>query len=342
MYNIREELTVDDKPLLLRGHRIVIPQSLRKHVIDIAHEGHQGITKTKSLLREKVWFPSIDRMTEKIIRDCITCQTNTIEHTKEPLRMSPLPKKAWSEISIDFADLPSGEHLLVVIDDYSRFPEVEIVSSTSAQQVIPKLDRIFTSFGVPDVVRTDNGPPFNSREFADFANYLGFKHRKVTPRWPQANGEVERYMKTLKKVYRSAIAENKSWKQELYKYLRNYRATPHTTTGVPPATLLFGRPVRTRLPEPVMSEPQSDDQLRSRDRDKKAKMKAYADSHGSTCEKDIKVRDTVVVRRDGMVCKHQSPYLPQPIHSDQKERYANHCTPRKSLHHAKFLAIQAL
>ena len=143
--------------------------------------------------------------------------------------MSPLPKKAWSEISTDFADLPSGEHLLVVINDYSKFPEVEIVSSTSAQQVIPKRDRIFSSFGVPDTVRTDNGPPFNSREFADFTNYLGFKHRKVTP-WPQANGEVERYMKTLKKVYR---------RQELYKFLRNYRATPHTTTGVPPATLLL-------------------------------------------------------------------------------------------------------
>ena len=337
LFNVRDELSMtDDRNLLLRGQRLVIPQSLRTRIIEIAHEGHQGITKTKSLLREKVWFPSIDRMTEKAIRECITCQTNTIEHTKEPLNMSPLPKKAWSEISIDFADLPSGDHLLVVIDDYSRFPEVEIVSSTSAQQVIPKLDRIFSSFGVPDIVRTDNGPPFNSREFADFANYLGFKHRKVTPRWPQANGEVERYMKTLKKVYRAAIAESKPWKQELYKFLRNYRATPHTTTGVPPATLLFGRPVRTRLPEPVVSEQQSDEQLCARDREKKAKMKAYADSRGSTCSKDIKVGDTVLVRRDGVLCKHQSPYLPQPYKVVRKNgtqivvRHGNHYITRNS------------
>ena len=96
-------------------------------------------------------------MTETTVRDCLACQANTVEHTKEPLRMSPLPIRPWSEVSIDFADLPTGEHLLVVMDDYTRFPEVEIVSSTSAQQAIPKLDRIFSSFGMPDIVRTDFG-----------------------------------------------------------------------------------------------------------------------------------------------------------------------------------------
>ena len=47
----------------------------------------------------------------------------------------------------------------VVIDDYSRFPEIKIVHSTSAKAVIPKLDRIFAAYGEPQVVRSDNGPP---------------------------------------------------------------------------------------------------------------------------------------------------------------------------------------
>ena len=227
LHNVRDELSVSESgDLLLRDHRIIVPQVLRKRIIDIAHEEHQGITKTKALIREKVWFPAIDRLTESIIRDCLPCQATVIEHSKEPLIMSPLPKKAWSEVSVDFADLPSGEHLLVVVDDFSRFPEVEIVPSTSALHVIPKLDRIFSSYGVPEIVRTDNGPPFQSHAFADFAQYLGFTHRRVTPRWPQANGEVERFMKTLKKAYRTAFAERKPWKQELYKFLRNYRVTP--------------------------------------------------------------------------------------------------------------------
>ena len=320
LHNVRDELSVSESgDLLLRDHRIIVPQVLRKRIIDIAHEGHQGITKTKALIREKVWFPAIDRLTESIIRDCLPCQATVIEHSKEPLIMSPLPKKAWSEVSVDFADLPSGEHLLVVVDDFSRFPEVEIVPSTSALHVIPKLDRIFSSYGVPEIVRTDNGPPFQSHAFADFAQYLGFTHRRVTPRWPQANGEVERFMKTLKKAYRTAFAERKPWKQELYKFLRNYRVTPHATTQTPPATLLFGRPIRARLPEPVSAQtPPDDNDLRARDHSKKSQIKAHADKRGNTQRKAIQVGDTVLVRRDGFVPKHQSPYIPVPYQVKKK------------------------
>ena len=146
----RDELTVTkDRDLLIRDHRLVIPKSLRKRILNIAHEGHQGITKTKALLKEKVWFPSIDRLTEAIVRDCLACQSNTIEHNKEPLKMSPLPSRPWSEISVDFADIPNGEHLLVVIDDYSRFPDVEIVSSTSAQQSDPQTRSHFLHIRCP-------------------------------------------------------------------------------------------------------------------------------------------------------------------------------------------------
>ena len=84
--------------------------------------------------------------------------------------------------------------------------------STSAKAVLNKLDRIFGAFGVPQVVKSDNYPPFNGHEFVQFADYLGFKHRKVTPLWPEANGEVERFMKTLGKVLRTTC----NWKQQMY------------------------------------------------------------------------------------------------------------------------------
>ena len=104
----------------------------------------------------------------------------------------------FNEVSMDFAHV-DGQTLLLVVDDYSRFPFVEPVSSTSASAVIPKLDQLFSTFGAPRVVKSDNSPPFNGEEFAKFAFVLGFKHRKVTPLWPRANGEVERFVKTLKK-----------------------------------------------------------------------------------------------------------------------------------------------
>ena len=63
--------------LLLRGERLVIPKSLRQRVVDAAHEEHQGITKTKSFLRSRTWFPRMDAMVEKTVRHCIACQVST-------------------------------------------------------------------------------------------------------------------------------------------------------------------------------------------------------------------------------------------------------------------------
>ncbi|KAK3740154.1 hypothetical protein QZH41_003822 [Actinostola sp. cb2023] len=164
--------------------------------------------------------------------------------------MSKLPDGPWLEISADlFGPLPSGQHLLVVIDDYSRFPEVEIVHSTSADAVVPHLDNIISRHQIPIKIRTDNGPPFNSESFAQYTQHMGIKHRKITPLWPEANGECERFMRNLKKICTTARIEHKNWQQELNKFLRNYRATPHSSTGVPPYTALYGRPMRTKLPE---------------------------------------------------------------------------------------------
>ena len=170
-----------------------IPETLRNKIVTLAHSGHQGIVKTKCLLRESVWFPGMDRMVEEMVSQCIPCQA--ANHSPlpscEPLKMSTLPPGPWQELSIDFCGpFPSGDYLLVVVDDYSRYPEVEILKSTSAKAVIPHLDSIFARQGIPNVVRTDNGPPFNSHDFHLYATHLGFKHRKVTPAWPKANGEV--------------------------------------------------------------------------------------------------------------------------------------------------------
>ncbi len=313
VYHVRDELSVNDThDIILRDHRIVIPKSLQQRVIDLAHEGHQGIVKTKQLLRQKVWFPGIDRMVEHTISQCLPCQATTVEtSTSEPLRMSALPTAPWSHVSIDFKDLPTGDYLLVVIDDYSRYPEIEIVSSTSAKSVIPKLDRIFATFGCPQVVRTDNGPPFQSAEFAAFAKYIGFTHRKVTPFWPQANGEVERMMRNLKKVYRTAKAENRSWKQAMYAYLRNYRSTPHSTTGVSPASLLFKHTFRTRLPE-LAPTPTNPD-LVAKDSNMKECMKTNADNNRAMRKYKIKVGDVVLVKQTGIVSNSMTPYQLQPL-----------------------------
>ena len=123
------------------------------------------------------------------------------------------------------------------------------MSSTSAKSVIPKLDAIFSRQGIPDVLKSDNGPPFTSLEFNKFAEYLGFQHRRVTPCWPKANGEAERFMRALEKAIRTATVESRNWRQYLHRFLRQYRATPHLTTGISPCEALNQRKLKTTLPE---------------------------------------------------------------------------------------------
>ena len=136
--------------------------------------------------------------------------------------MTDLPTGPWKQVSIDFkGPFPTGEYLLVIIDDYSRFPEVEIVNSTSARSVIPKLDSVFARQGIPEIVKSDNGPPFNGEEFEKFAAYLGFDHQKSTPPlWPRSNAEAERFIEILVKAVQTATVSGLNWKQELYKFLR--------------------------------------------------------------------------------------------------------------------------
>ena len=157
---LKDELLVYSG-VVLRGNRIVVPSKLRERDVDLAHAGHQCIVKTNSLIPDKVWFPGIDKMVKDKVDNCLACQAITPSKPSriEPLQMTALPSGPWKMLAMDFlGPFPSGDNLLVVIDEYSRFPEVEIVKSTSAKSVIPRLDTIFARQGIPNELKTDNGP----------------------------------------------------------------------------------------------------------------------------------------------------------------------------------------
>ena len=95
--------------------------------------------KTKQLIREKICFPNIDREVEVLLSSCLACQANGPNTKPYPLKMSSLPSEPWHRVHIDLCrPFPSGEYLLVVIDVYSHFPEVDIVHSTKATSPISK------------------------------------------------------------------------------------------------------------------------------------------------------------------------------------------------------------
>jgi hypothetical protein len=123
-----------------------MPKSLQQQAIDIAHETHLGLTKTKALISEKIWFPNMDKMVKETIDNCIPCQAVGKSLPQEPL--------SGTTVHIDFyGPLPTGEYLLVAMNRYSRYPEVEVVRSTKASTVIPKLDQMFARHGIPTIIK---------------------------------------------------------------------------------------------------------------------------------------------------------------------------------------------
>ena len=226
--SVKDELSISPNYIVLRGTRIVLPASLRQRAIDIAHESHQGLSKTTALMREKVWFPDIDKLIKDTLDRCIPCQAVGRPAPPQPLQMSEMPTGPWQKVHIDFYGLmPTSEYLLVVVERYSRFPIVEMAKSTKAKSIIPKLDKTFVVHGLPIVVTTDNGPQFNSNDFTNYMSLLGIDYNTSTPRWPQGNAEVERFMQPFGTAIQTAQAEGRVWQQELSRSLLQYRSAPH-------------------------------------------------------------------------------------------------------------------
>ncbi|CAB4009826.1 Retrovirus-related Pol poly from transposon [Paramuricea clavata] len=161
---IKDELSIDyTNNVVLRGTRLVIPSSLV--------QGHQGQVRTKALIREHVCFPEMDKKVRAELEKCLACQATGQPSQPEPLRSTPLPNKAWDKLKIDlYGPLPTRQYILVILDCYSRFPEVEVLSSISAKTVIPELDAAFPQHGVPSQVVSDNGPPFQQGH--EFNRYM--------------------------------------------------------------------------------------------------------------------------------------------------------------------------
>jgi transposase InsO family protein len=321
---VKDELCVLGN-LVLRGTKIVIPESLRKKVLIIAHEGHQGCAKTKERLRTKVWWPKIDRDAEQICRQCYACQLVGLPSVPEPIKTHKLPEKPWQHLAIDLmGPFPSGESVLVVVDYYSRFFEVSILKSTTALDVIDKLDEIFARFGLPESIKSDNGPQFVSAEFKSFLDMNCIVHHKSTPIWPQANGEVERQNRSLLKAIRTAQVEQRDWRKELTKFLTAYRTTPHSTTGMAPSAMMFRYDVRTKLPSVCDNTVLTGDgEHRDRDSEYKLRGQVYADRNRRARHSDITVGDRVLLQQR-KTNKLSTMFEPSPY--DVIERRGNEVT----------------
>lgn len=244
-----------------------------------------------------MWWLTISLEIEQLIKNCKSCIVVQPPLKPEPLTMTKMPP-CWSKLNVDICGpFPDGWSIIGVIDAGSRWPEVFIVKSTVTSVIVKELEDLFINKGRPLEIATDNGPQFISHEFKEMCRKWGIKHHPVTPYYPQANSEVERFFKTILKTIRIAVSENKDWKQELKQFLLIYRNSPHATTGKSPAELMYGRSLRDTIPslEPKPSEAYK--QAEISDAKSKQTIKRYADKDQHLKESDIKIGDTVVVKQ---------------------------------------------
>ena len=241
------ELTTE-KGCILWGARVVIPEVLRKRVLEELHLAHPGISRMKALARSYVWWPKLDADIEVLARSCTKCILNQENPAQAPIHPWEFPSTPWQRVHVDHAGPMDGETYLVVVDAYSKWLEVVNVKNTSSEESIRILRNIFATHGLPEILVTDNGSSFGRKMdscFDDFCRKNGIMHVRTAPYHPSSNGPVERYVGTFKSMFKKV--NGKSIQEKLDRVLFHYRTTPHSVTGVSPAEKIMNRRLRTAL-----------------------------------------------------------------------------------------------
>ena len=197
-WNFREKLTIEDG-LILKGDRIVVPTSLQKEILSIIHQGHLGQEKCLLRARTSVFWPGLTKDVVDLAKECDPCQRHQNKQQKQPILQPEPPNYPWQRLNSDLFEF-KGHQYLLVSDQYSKFPVIRKLSSTTSQAIITHLKSIFAEHGIPAQLVSDNGPQYSAKEFQDFTESCGIVHITSSPHYPQANGSSERMVQTVKNI----------------------------------------------------------------------------------------------------------------------------------------------
>ena len=248
-WTLREEISAENG-LLFKGHRLIVPEKLRDRVLKTIHEGHIGFEEMQLRAREAAFWPGLTSDLLQTAQSCEACQTFSRSQQRETLLPHEVPQGPWERLGIDFFEFQSTTYLLIA-DYYSMFPVIRKVRSTNTNATTETLKQVFSEYGVPQTVMTDNGPPFSSKEFVAFANQYCYDHVPSSPRYPQSNCFIERMVQTIKQPMKKFAAAG----HDPNLAMLVYRATPLTTSIPSPGELLNGRKYRALIPtrSPIQS-----------------------------------------------------------------------------------------
>jgi len=240
-FDIRDTLTTDDG-IILKGERILIPQSMRRDIKDKLHSAHLAYDSMMRRARQTVFWPGMSAEIKAMADNCETCQALKPANPRETLIQHNQGTYPWEKIACDLMEI-DGRNYLITVDYFSNFTEADYLTNTESQSIIMKLKGHFARFVIPKVVVTDCGPQFVAREFSRFAEKWGFQHVTSSPEHPKSNGRAESAVKNIKYMMKKANRQ----KQDQYEALLELRNTPRQYEKSPAEMMLARRP-RTLIP----------------------------------------------------------------------------------------------
>ena len=232
--------------------KIVVPKTLRKHVLEAGHDctGHFGKNKNIQLC---FYWPGISKDTADFCRQCPTCSRfNHHRRQKPPMQIIPTVATPWQKLALDIVgplhrSKKGNKYVLTIVDFATRYAEAIPMKKITAEETAQVLLDTFARFDVPQEIVTDNGSNFTANIMEHLLKSLTIHHIKTSPYNPQANGMVERVNGVIKKALVKAGAGNTNWDTLLPKIMMAIRTTPHASTNLSPFQLMFGRQPNTPI-----------------------------------------------------------------------------------------------
>ena len=279
---------------LLYGTRVVVPESLKEKVLQTLHEGHPGMTRMKRIAREYCYWINIDKDIEKTVTDCDQCQLAGKMPRRVPLEPWPNPERPWKRVHADYAGPLMGWHYLIIVDAFSKWPEVLTTKKITAESTVDLFDEVFSRHGYPEELVTDNGRQFCATMTKDFCVQRGVRQIFTAPYCPMSNGKAERFVDTFKRSLQKMKEEEGTLPQKIRTILRTYRTTPNRTIGdKTPAELFLGRKPRSKLDLLVPVTERSVNSVEASTRDYKRRMKDDYDRHHGAKPKSFREKQRV-------------------------------------------------
>ena len=245
LYTKRDELSLSADGLICWRDLVVIPPSHRKLMLEHLHGSHLGIDKMKSLGRLLCWWPLINSDILHYTQGCKKCKT-TKQRDHPQWSAWPVTYESWQRVHMDYCGPFLGRYYaLVLIDSFSKWPEVFLTESASSDFTIKALRKTFSREGIPKVLVSDNGTHFNAQNVKSWLKSINCTQVFAPPRHPQSNGLAENFVKTLKSVIKAqGVSTADELEQAIDSFLLQYRNSEHSSSKQRPAVLFKGRALR--------------------------------------------------------------------------------------------------